>query len=399
MLAAMKRRYLAISERQYGSMSQIERADIDALDRWFSERRGWRKVALLFGATTLLAWPATELLPRTSFVGMAVVLNLLMLSFVWTGLVAWFGYRKLCTQALRQTLLGLLGAIVGGVAALAGFVMLGSLDASKLFRVHEWDVAAVVGGSVFALLHLLLVVIIAMMRNREYRALAAHLEAEHRRSELSRQLAESKLRMLQLQIEPHFLFNTLASAQQLAERSAPEAARMIGNLVRFLRAATPALTDEATTLAQEASLIEAYLEIMKRRFGARLDYSVSIPEALRGILVPPGMLITLVENAIKHGIEPLPEGGRVDVQVSLDPAGDLAVVVSDTGAGINGGSEPGQGIGLANIRERLALLFGARGTLDLQANSPRGFVARLGLPLTTSSAVPGAATIDPVVST
>ncbi|EFK97383.1 protein containing Signal transduction histidine kinase, internal region domain, partial [sediment metagenome] len=127
--------------------------------------------------------------------------------------------------------------------------------------------------------------------------------------------------MLQLQIEPHFLFNSLGSAQQLAEKGAPEAARLIANLIRFLRAATPALREDVTSLAQERTLVEAYLGIMKTRLADRLAYAVDIPASLADAVVPPGMLITLVENAIKHGIEPLPAGGRIDVRAAQDADG------------------------------------------------------------------------------
>ena len=149
--------------------------------------------------------------------------------------------------------------------------------------------------------------------------------------------------MLQLQIEPHFLFNTLGSAQQLAERGAPEAARLISNLIRFLRAATPSMRNEATTLAQEAALIGAYLEIMKTppRRAARLR-RVACPTSFGARALPPGMLITLVENAIKHGIELSPDGGRIDVRAERGGAGMLVLTVADTGAGLDGGSQPGR---------------------------------------------------------
>jgi sensor histidine kinase YesM len=233
----------------------------------------------------------------------------------------------------------------------------------------------------------ILVALIANLRNREYRALAANLEAEARQSELSRQLAESKLKLLQLQIEPHFLFNTLGSAQQLAEKSAPDAARLISDLIRFLRATTPTLRDDATTLRQDALMVRAYLRIMQTRLGSRLEWTVTIPESLDDATIPPGMLITLVENAIKHGIEPLPEGGRVDVTATRETREDGARVVlsvADTGSGLTG--PPGvTGIGLANIRERLALQHGERATLETDANDPRGFVARLVLPLNAAA--------------
>jgi len=303
---------------------------------------------------------------------------------LWAGLTAWFGYRKFSGKLFRYIVLGPLLALVGAFvgAAVAGLVkgaepLAWLQDSAKVRHV-------VIAGLVFGTLYSLVVALIAALRNREYKALAAHLEAERRQSDLSRQLAESKLRMLQLQIEPHFLFNTLGSAQQLAERGAPEAARLISNLIRFLRAATPTMRNEATTLAQEATLIEAYLQIMKRRLGKRLDFAVAIPERLAATALPPGMLITLVENAIKHGIERSPDGGRIEVSAqALQPEG-LLLTVADTGAGL-AGDEPGQGIGLANVRERLMLLFGTEASLELEVNDPRGFVARIRLPVATST--------------
>ena len=118
---------------------------------------------------------------------------------------------------------------------------------------------------------------------------------------------------------------------------------------------------------------------MRTRLTRRLDYAIDIPAALADVPLPPGMLITLVENAIKHGIEPSPAGGRIDISARVDGA-SLAVRVSDTGAGLAGGGQPGQGIGLANIRERLGLLFGDMAALELAENAPRGFVACLLLP-------------------
>jgi sensor histidine kinase YesM len=119
---------------------------------------------------------------------------------------------------------------------------------------------------------------------------------------------------------------------------------------------------------------------MKTRLAERLAYAVDIPASLADAVVPPGMLITLVENAIKHGIEPLPAGGRIDVRAAQDAGGRLVLAVADTGAGVHGEGVKGQGIGLANIRERLALLFEGRASLELEGNVPHGFVARIVLP-------------------
>jgi sensor histidine kinase YesM len=272
----------------------------------------------------------------------------------------------------------LLGAFVGGtIADLAqGRAALAWLfDRSSLRHI-------VTAALVFGFLYATLVALIANLRNREYLAQCGRLEGEARQSELSRRLAESQLRLLQLQIEPHFLFNTLGSAQQLAEKGAPDAARLIADLIRFLRAATPALRENATTLKQEAAMVGAYLAIMQTRLPGALAFEIDIPAPLADCAIPPGMLITLVENAIKHGIEAVPGGGAIAVSARIDstPAEPVLVItVADTGAGL-GSCTPGQGIGLANIRERLHLLFGNRAGLELEENAPRGFVARLVLP-------------------
>jgi signal transduction histidine kinase len=380
MLDALRSRYDAFADRVLCSLSEIEREDVRSFDRWFYQGGGWRWLVGIVAVTTGIAFVASKLPWNMRFVEAAVIFNLLVLTLLWSGLAAWFGYRKFSGKLFRYIVLGpllaLAGAFVG--ASISGLVkgvdpLAWLSDSTKVRHI-------VTAGVVFGVLYTLLVALIANLRNREYRALAARLEAEARHSELSRQLAESKLRMLQLQIEPHFLFNSLGSAQQLAEKGAPEAARLIANLIRFLRAATPALRDDASTLAQERTLVEAYLGIMKTRLAGRLDYAVDVPAELADVAVPPGMLITLVENAIKHGIEPLPAGGRIDVRAGRDAQGRLMLSVSDTGAGLYGAATGGQGIGLANIRERLMLLFDDRATLALDANVPRGCVARITLP-------------------
>jgi sensor histidine kinase YesM len=387
MFAPLKSRYDAFAERLLCSLSEIEREDVRSFDRWFYGE-GWRWLAGIVVATTACAWIASRLPWNMSFVEATVLFNLIVLALLWSGLTAWFGYRKFSGRVFRYVLLApalaLGGAIAG--ASIGGLIKRSDpfawmLDSAKLRHV-------VIAGLVFGFLYTVVVALIAVLRNREYRALAAHLEAEREQSELSRKLAESRLRMLQLQVEPHFLFNTLGSAQQLAEKGAPEAARLIANLIRFLRAATPALREDSATLAQEKALVEAYLGIMRTRLGARLAWAVDVPPALASVAVPPGMLITLVENAVKHGIEPAADGGRVDVRASLAADGRLELAVADTGAGLAGGTAGGQGVGLANIRERLALLHGDDAALDLSANEPTGFVARILLPVRRPDATP-----------
>ena len=380
MIALLKSRYDAFAQRVLASLSEIERRDVRAFDLWFYASGGWRWLVGIVAATTLLAWIASELPWNMTFTEAAVLFNLVVLTLLWSGLSAWFGYRKFQGRIFRYIvagpLLALVGALVG--ASIAGFVK--GIDPFVFFQDSAKLRHIVTAGLVFGFLFALVTALIAHLRNREYRALTAHLEAEARQSETSRQLAESKLKLLQLQIEPHFLFNTLGSAQQLAEKGAPDAARLISDLIRFLRAATPALRDEVTTVRQEADMIRAYLGIMQTRFPRRLAWSLSVPPELEEAVIPPGMLITLTENAIKHGIEPAPQGGRIDVTVTREGEA-MALCVADTGAGLAAHPGTGDGIGLANIRERLALLFGAGATLELEENEPRGFRARILLPL------------------
>ena len=394
LIAPLKRRYDAFTERVFSSLTEIERRDVRAFDEWFYRGRGWLWIIWIALGATVAAAAASQLPWNMSFLEAALLFNLIVFLLVWTGLSTWFGYRRYRGKLMRFMLttiaLAVLGAIGGGSIAdmmhgRAPFTWL--FDQAKLRH-------AVVALMVFSFMYAALVALIANLRNREYAALALHLEAEARQSELSRQLAESQLKLLQLQIEPHFLFNTLGSAQQLAEKGAPEAARLIAELIRFLRAASPALRDDATTLKEEASMIEAYLAIMRTRFGSRLKFRIDVPPALEDVTMPPGMLITLVENAIKHGVEPALEGGTVHVVArrrDLADGGAIEVTVSDTGAGLGSGV-PGQGIGLANVRTRLALLYGDRATLELEENPPRGFIARLRFPAEPDTRVRAAVT-------
>ena len=379
----LKTRYDAFAERILASLSEIERREVRTFDQWLYQGGGWTWLAGTVLVTTGAAWIASRLPWNMSFLEAAVLFNAFVFVTLFAGLSAWFGYRRYSGKAFRMVvlspLLALLGAFIG--ASIAGLI--------KGVNPFDWlhDSATlrhiVTGALVLGFVYTILVALIANLRNREYRALAANLEAEARQSELSRQLAESKLKLLQLQIEPHFLFNTLGSAQQLAEKSAPDAARLISDLIRFLRATTPTLRDDATTIRQDALMVGAYLRIMQTRLGGRLKWTVTVPESLEDTAIPPGMLITLVENAIKHGIEPLPEGGRIDVTAIQEAHADgtrVVLSVADTGTGLAG--SPGvNGIGLANIRERLALQHGERAALETDANHPRGFVARLVLPL------------------
>jgi sensor histidine kinase YesM len=225
----------------------------------------------------------------------------------------------------------------------------------------------------------LLISLIFYVKFRETRATAALHKAEAERHLMSRQAVEAELKLMQAQVEPHFLFNTLASVQYLTETDPAQASRLLGHLIGYLRAALPQLRAASTTLGKEAELAREYLSILQMRIGPRLTFSVEVPGELREHPFPPNLLISLVENAIKHGIEPAATGGMVTVRARHD--GDALVIeVTDTGRGLGFASTNGEGVGLSNVRERLAALYGPRGRFTLQAGDPRGARATLVLP-------------------
>ena len=209
-------------------------------------------------------------------------------------------------------------------------------------------------------------------------------DAECRRESLQAQMVEARLCALQAQIEPHFLFNTLANVKRLYETAPSRGREMLSSLINYLRAALPTMREPGSTLAREIELVRSFLTILQMRMGERLQFSVEAPVELSDVRVPPMVLPTLVENAIKHGLSPLPEGGRIDIRARSEPSGQLVIEVADNGAGFS--ASGGSGVGLANTRSRLAALYGAEASLSLSMGTPRGVVASVRLPLQTEPA-------------
>ncbi len=234
-----------------------------------------------------------------------------------------------------------------------------------------------VGTTIFVAWHSLLVCALVVYQLLDRRRQAALHRADVDQSVLARRVAEAELKLLQAQIEPHFLFNTLSNLQYLVETDPPAAARMLQHLSTYLRAAIPQLRQASSTLGREMQLVQAYLAIFEMRLGRRLRSQVELPEALRELAMPPMMLLTLVENAIQHGIEPTENGGAVWVRAELQGQ-RLVVSVTDTGQGL--APTAAHGVGLANIRERLRALYGSAARLELRAQAPSGVRAEIELP-------------------
>lgn len=203
-------------------------------------------------------------------------------------------------------------------------------------------------------------------------------ETRHRALVLERELLAARLNVLQAQIEPHFLYNTLANVQVLTRKDPAAADQMLMHLIEYLRSAMPAMRSSRSSLGRELALARAYLSIMQFRMGQRLSFSVEAAPDLLGRDFPPTIIGTLIENAIKHGLEPAKAGGRIDVRAWQD-GGSLVVEVADTGIGFS--ASAGSGVGLANARERLTMLHGPQAELDLTLNEPTGVVARARVPL------------------
>jgi signal transduction histidine kinase len=248
------------------------------------------------------------------------------------------------------------------------------------------------GDFAMTLLFVLLITKIALGSKRKAESRAEAADAVAAEEGLKRQLAEAQLKTMQAQVEPHFLFNTLASVDYLIETDPARASRMQKNLIQYLRAALPQMRQASSTLGQEMALCRSYLEILRMRMDDRLQFAITLPAGLSTAAFPPMMLQTLVENSIKHGLEPKPEGGSLTLTADVVD-GNLRVAVSDTGLGFGAAGLGGSGVGLNNVRERLQALFGSRGRLTIEPNSPAGTIATIVVPYAvgTPEAAPQAA--------
>jgi hypothetical protein len=225
-------------------------------------------------------------------------------------------------------------------------------------------------------------VLVADVHRRALQIDSAAHAAEMQQQRLDDDEAEQQLALLQAQIEPHFLFNVLGNVRRLY-RTAPDAgSEMIDNLMRYLRAALPQLRSRRTTLRDETELVRAYVDLLRVRMGTRIAFSVEADAALGDAEFPPMLLVTLVENAIKHGVEPV-GGGSVGVR-ALRVRDTLNAIVFDDGAGLGAATSGGTGVGLANIRRQLAARYGSAARLTVEPRVPRGTSATISMPFRTA---------------
>ncbi len=338
---------------------------------------GWRRVAQVAGVCLLLA---TQILFQHQILEYEASGTLLAFA-EYFGEIALVGFIVLLAVAIVDSLLpkeslqrtaALALAVVGGVAAGVGFGLLLRYGDGHyppaLYPLGEAIRWIGVSGAL---------TVVHEAQRRERRAAGVLHEIEIGRMALERRRAEARLKLMQAQIEPHFLFNTLATVKRLFRTEPQHGASILESLMHYLRGALPRMRDDDASLGDELDLINAYLGILGVRMGERLRFSIEAPPLARGMPFPPMMLITLVENAIKHGIGRKPEGGRIDVRASFRHQ-RLRIEVADTGVGFAQAS--GTGIGLSNVRERLSVMHGDAAVLLLEHNVPQGVIASIEMP-------------------
>jgi len=317
--------------------------------------------------------PFLIVLVRTVLTGAAI-----LLVFGW--LEQW---PRQLPRWLPRTVWRLLGIAI--VLPIASGIACGLTGGSETTYINGKNHAVGIGTLVFTgLLFAPWIAVGAIIRQRDSAAREQAFAFELERSEYERRMSDARLRQLQAQVEPHFLFNTLANVQALVDSGSPQASKVLTSLIAYLRAAVPRMQSQAGTLSDEVDLVRAYLEIMQMRMPDRLQYAIHLDPAAARLRCPPLALLTLVENAVRHGIDPSEAGGRIDVDIWLRD--DRCILrVKDTGVGLKTISR-GLGTGLSTLRERLKLAFGGDAQLNLTEVPPHGVCAEITFPIREAGA-------------
>ena len=329
----------------------------------------WRELLLV------LAYNAAIALFLTAVTHYSLAVNLVYTQFIGFAIYgAVRGSGLLLGQARPRWVNSALGIPLGG---LAGFVLATwarGLTLAEVLQAHP-DAASIAAASA-----LIFGVLAVWHFHDEARMLEAQAEARAERLQRSEQEAlatRTELALLQAQIEPHFLFNTLSNIVGLVDIDAAAARRVLLDLTSLLRVALARTRRTDVTLAEELELLRAYLGIMAVRMGSRLDWRIDAEPSTLSARLPPLLVQPLVENAIRHGIEPKPEGGHVEIRCRAD--GDALVIDVDN-SGCAFAADRQEGVGLANVRARLRACYGSRAALELEPHDGGGLTARIRLP-------------------
>ena len=379
-LNRLQRAYFRWAEPHYLRLPPESRADARRMDEFLYSRRG---LFLWLGWLSAVGASAAGLVQSGVPWALALVCSLV----VWSGILialasAWlmpdkFTGTRLWRGGLVAVLMGFCGLLTGfvvGRVARAGFQGWDSLAERMVQAARQATPVLLIG--VFAMFALLWGV--AQIRRQQAQSQLKQARAAQAQDALARQMAEARLKLLQAQIQPHFIFNTLAALQHWVDSGDERAGPLLRTLTKFLRGSTEMLGQAETTLAAEGETVGQYLAIMQARLGGRLRYELSLAPEAAAIRLPPGLLLTLVENAVEHGIAQSLSGGLVQVRAQRQGV-RVQVSVADDGAGL--APDWVEGVGLANCRERLRHHGDGSGQLTLLARELGGTEALLDLPL------------------
>jgi signal transduction histidine kinase len=357
-LAGPPRRAIVI-----GMSSEAHPSPQRAPTRWLAGL-GARRIAMALGLATLMTvllspvfiTPFWDLLARALLIALALTLAYTLAgNWPQTLVPRWH------VQMLAVVLLAPVCAAVDGLYDTHGDVR-ELLANRQLMRGFHWVAFSSLSVGLIATLA-------ALVREREAQANAQALRFALERETLERQALDAQLRVMTAQIEPHFLLNTLANVQALVEGGSPRAAPVLRSLIAYFRAAMPRLRQSRSTLADELALARSYLEVMEMRIPDRLSFSVDVPADLQAFAFPSMALLTLVENAVRHGIDPAERGGRIAIGARRDGA-LVRVWVEDSGVGLD--PKAPVGVGLANLRQRLQAFYGPAARLELTESAAGG---------------------------
>jgi signal transduction histidine kinase len=357
-----------------GRLSKEEYAEAMVIDRYV-KAHPWRVGLGYLCASGVLAAVLVGIKPAMPLWEAWVVAHVLLTSIAIALVGIWFGHRRRKGKPLWRMVVGTL--VATAVGATVGFGVGRLLAGKAVLETPPAEVIRVL--SISLLIGIVMAALFAgvgWIRSREIRVREEALRAEAERERLERRNREAELKLLQAQLEPHFLFNTLANLRFLVQKGSPDALAMLDHLIDYLRTALPGIRAEASTIGNEAALARAYLEIIRLRMGGDLAFEIDVPEGLASRSCPPLMLMTLVENAVKHGIAPVGRG-RVAISAS-EEGGVMRISVEDDGRGIEGDAKAG--VGLANVRERLVAVFGRDASLELSPRPGGGTRAVLAIP-------------------
>lgn len=367
------------SNCKLAAMSPIERMQLHTFLSAYRGAAGWKAVGKFAVAFTLAGVAMHLSFDKSSWFASIFIANLVGFGLLMGCVGVWFNSGEIMRLKRKMFLGSVAGALLSAVLTFSVLMLSNGKPVEQLIaRLPKLLVGSALAGAAVAMPMLL----IGAFRRHQHKLLAEQLQRDAESARLARELSESQLRMLRAQIEPHFLFNTLGAVQQLAADGAPRAAALTADLIAFLRASFSDMRCEQVSLKNEFATIESYLRVMQARMGARLRFELVLPEALAGFEVPSMLVLTLVENAIKHGIEPSLRGG--EIRVSAEQAGDsVRICVHDSGVGMS--DTPGDGAGLDNVRRRLQLAYGEAAGLALRDAEP-GLNAELSMPLPVKEA-------------